>query len=456
MVFIRKMLVVFCFVVWGVTYSEARVVVDVNEGVMKPINIALYLYDGINSIKEQFLAVVGNDLRSTGLFKTIPNDAFMQNLKGVNQIPHFPLWRTINTQYLMNAETRMNNNGQLAVAFILYDVLSGAKIKEFSLTCNVKEWRRAAHLVANAVYERIVGEKGYFDTKILYVAVDKTSRGKKRHRLAMMDQDGYNLNYITDGRNIVLTPRFSPNGNEFSFFAYKEKIVNGRTIPLSASIYRYDIKNKRRLPGIHFKGMTYAPRYSPDGTNLIFSLSEKTKNRRSASSIFKYDLLTNQVKRITDARPYRCIDTSPCYSPDGKFIVFNSDRGGTQQLYIMNSDGSNIRRLSFGKGRYATPVWSPRGDWIAFTRFGRDGFFIGIIRPNDTDGSTERMIASGYLVEGPTWSPNGRVVMYSQQDYSRRERIYSVDITGYNKREIKTLSSAIDPEWSRNTGLLQH
>ena len=449
---IKKIVLACCVLVFSVCEAEKdRVVVNINEGIMKPINIALHLHDGA-SVKDRFLSVVSNDLQGTGLFRTIPNDAFMQNLKGVNQIPNFPLWKTINAEYLMNAETKLTN-GRFSVEFVLYDISSSEKIKVFSISGDLGEWRKAAHMVANAVYERITGEVGYFDTKILYVSVQKNSKGLKKHRLAIMDQDGYNNQYLTSGNTIVLTPRFSPNGDEFSFFSYKEKIVNGRRIPLNAQVYRYDLRNRRMIQGLNLKGMTYAPRYSPDGSNLIFSLSEKTRNGRAVSSIFRYNLNTRQLVRLTDARKFFCIDTSPCYSPDGKYIVFNSDRGGSQQLYIMDADGSNVRRLSYGRGRYATPVWSPRGDWIAFTKFGRDGFFIGVIRPNDTDSSTERMLASGYLVEGPTWAPNGRVIMYSQQDYSRRENVYSVDITGYNKHLVKTSGNAIDPEWSAKVNL---
>ncbi len=452
--FVKKIVSVWCCVLmFSVCRAEDKtVVVNINEGIMKPINIALHLNDGINSLKDRFLSVVSNDLQSTGLFRSIPRDAFMQNLKGVSQIPTFSLWKTINAEYLMNAETKLINS-KFSVEFVLYDISSSEKIKVFSISGDIKEWRKAAHMVANAIYERIIGEVGYFDTKVLYVATEKNGRGQKKHRLAIMDQDGYNNQYLTNGNTIVLTPRLSPNGNELSFFSYKEKIVNGRRIPLSAQVYRYDLKNKRMIQGLNFKGMTYAPRYSPDGKNLIFSLSEKTRNGRAVSSIFRYDIDSRQLVRITDARKFFCIDTSPCYSPDGKYIVFNSDRGGNQQLYIMNADGSDIKRLSYGKGRYATPVWSPRGDWIAFTKFGREGFFIGVIRPNDTDSSTERMLASGYFVEGPTWAPNGRVIMYSQQDYSRRERIYSVDITGYNKHQVRTPGNAIDPEWSAKTNL---
>lgn len=431
--------------------NAKRTVVNVNEGVMKPINIALNILDN-DMISGQVLAVIKSDLQSTGLFRSIPSDAFLQKLTDLNQAPSFQSWKTINAQYLVNVQAR-NEGGKWGVSLVIYDVLAAAKIKEFAISGNSEEWRKAAHMAANAIYERIIGEQGYFDTKILYVSVNKSKRGRKIYRLAMMDQDGYNHQYLTSGNTTVLTPRFSRNGNEFSYFGYEEKIVNGRLVPISAKIYRYNINGRDKLWTPQFKGMTYAPRYSYDGGQLIFSLSEKTKSRRNASSIFKFDLTTRQLTRITDARAYCCIDTSPCFSPDGKYIVFNSDRGGSQQLYIMNSDGSNIRRLSFGRGRYATPVWSPRGDWIAFTKFGKDGFYIGIIRPDDVDGSTERMLASGYLVEGPTWSPNGRVVMYTEQDRARNDRICSVDITGYNKHVIKTPGGAIDPEWSGKIGL---
>ena len=270
--FLKKIVFVcFVFIFPFCNAEDNKVVVNINEGVMKPINIALHLSDGVTSLKDRFLSVVSNDLQSTGLFRTIPNDAFMQNLKEVNQIPTFSLWKTINAEYLTNAEIKLIN-GKFSVEFALYDISSSEKIKVFAISGDIKEWRKAAHMVSNAIYERIIGEKGYFDTKILYVATEKTKRGLKKHRLAIMDQDGYNHQYLTSGDTIVLTPRISTNGNEFSFFSYKEKIVNGRRIPLNAQVYRYDLRDKRMIKGLNLKGMTYAPRYSPDGKSLIFSL----------------------------------------------------------------------------------------------------------------------------------------------------------------------------------------
>jgi len=154
------------------------------------------------------------------------------------------------------------------------------------------------------------------------------------------------------------------------------------------------------------------------------------------------NLRTKSIKQITYGN---AIDTSASYSPDGSKIVFNSDRGGNQQLYVMDADGSNVERISFGKGRYATPVWSPRGDYIAFTKMANGAFYIGVMAP---DGSGERLLADGFLVEGPTWSPNGRVLMFFRQDRGSPVRLYTIDLTGYNERRIITPSEASDPAWS--------
>lgn len=423
--------------------AKDSVVIDIDRGVVKPVQIALnFTYTPSlahlqNLIETEFIVVIKNDLESTYLFKSISPNAFMQSLTSADQAPNFLLWRTINAQYLLNVEVKQDKD-KVIILFRLYDVFAHSEVAGMSLASSLGELRKMAHITANKVYERVTGEQGYFDTKLLYVSTGKDKYGKKLHRLAIMDQDGYNHKFLSNGQNIVLTPRLAPNGKEFSYFSYKEKIVNGRRIALFAGIYRYNLASGKVELLARFPGMTYAPRYSPDGRLLIFSLSH-----HGSSSIYTYDLDHKTVTRITRGHS---IDTSPCYSPDGKSIVFNSDRGGTQQLYIMDADGSNIRRLSFSKGRYATPVWSPRKDFIAFTKFGAGRqFYIGVIRP---DGSGERMLAVGHLVEGPTWSPNGRVIMFSHLNRAGVEKIHSVDVTGYNQHEIKTPAGAIDPEWS--------
>jgi TolB protein len=300
-------------------------------------------------------------------------------------------------------------------------------------TTTPQNWRRIAHIVADAVYKRITGEDGYFDTRIVYIS--ESGPGDKRiKRLAIMDQDGANHRYLTDGKNLVLTPRFSPTTQEITYLSY------ARGTP---RVYLFNIDTGQQEVLGDFPGMTFAPRFSPDGNKVIMSLAVN-----GASQIYALDLRTRKATQITSTDS---IDTSPCYSPDASKIVFNSDRGGTQQLYVMSADGSDIHRISFGSGRYGTPVWSPRGDLIAFTKFDSSQFYIGVMRP---DGSGERLLTQAFLVEAPTWSPNGRVLIYfSQQPTDSKgkggqTRLHSIDLTGYNEREVVTPQDGSDPAWS--------
>jgi TolB protein len=294
-------------------------------------------------------------------------------------------------------------------------------------------WRRVAHIIADAIYKRITGEEGYFDSRIVYVA-ETGPHTMRIKRLAIMDQDGANHKYLTDGSALVLTPRFSPTRQEITYLSYFND---------TPRVYLFDINTGRQEMLGAFKGMTFAPRFSPDGNSVIMSYAKD-----GDSDIWIMDLRTRRARQVTRDP---AIDTSPSFSPDGRQITFNSDRGGTQQLYVMDADGRNVRRISFGQGRYATPVWSPRGDLIAFTKFYGGRFFTGVMRP---DGTGERLLTESFLDEAPTWSPNGRVLIFFRQTRTTSSggggvtRIYSVDLTGYNLRQVKTPTDASDPAWS--------
>jgi len=417
--------------------EEASVTID--KGVMKPVSIAICPFIENESGEDPIGLIVKNDLTSTGLFSSVNSNAFLQQIDDYDKKVAYQNWSAIGAQYLLIGKIAYKDKNQVSVSFKLYDIVLHKKACEFTINGNVKYIRKIAHHVANHVYKYITGGDGYFDTKVAYISVAKKKNGRKIHRLAVMDYDGYDHRFLTDGTNIVLTPRFSPDSDELIFFSYGEKVVRGRRYSLPGNLYMYSFENNTITPVLpRSTQMNYAPRFSPDGKKIIYSMT----NSSGHSSIYEMDLQTKNVKRITKRF---CIDTSPCYSPDMSKIVFNSDRGGSQQLYVMNADGSDPKRISFGKGRYATPVWSPNGEWIAFTRFGRGKFYIGIMKP---DGSKERLLACGYLVEGPTWSPNSRVLMFSHQDRSGIEKMHSIDITGFNQREIITPLDGIDPEWN--------
>lgn len=412
--------------------------IDVTGAISEPTPVAMPYFNASGwrqqNIADSITDVIAADLERSGLFRIIDRDAYIQKIHSVDTHPHFADWQAVNAHALVHGEINEDPvSGELHVSFRLWDVYAQEQMEAKVLSTTPDSWRRMAHIIADQIYERLTGEKGYFDTKVVFIS-ESGNQANRMKRLAVMDQDGANVQYLTDGKDMVLTPRFSPNMREVTYFSYKD----GRP-----KVYIMDIvTGKSRLVG-DFPGMTFAPRFSPDGKKLVMSLAT-----RGNSDIYTVDLDSLKKKRLTD---HPAIDTSPSFSPDGQRIVFNSDRGGTQQLYVMDAEGKNVKRISFGSGTYATPVWSPRGDYIAFTKIEENQFHIGLMRP---DGSGERLIANGFLVEAPTFAPNGRVVMFFRQVPSDERgrggasKLYSIDVTGYNERLIKTPEDASDPTWS--------
>jgi len=414
---------------------SAKLQVQITQGNVEPITLALVDFQGGTPEEEklgkQITDVIENDLASTRLFKFIPKNAFIERSIHINHPPQFSNWRVLRTQAVINGSIEKIGTNKVRVRFRLWDIYSEEAMIQASLETNITFWRRTAHLISDAIYKRLTGEEGYFDTRIVYVTEEGNAKRQKK-RLAIMDQDGANHKYITDGRNLVLTPRFSPNLQKITYLSFEQKVPK---------VFVRDLETGRQEMVGRFPGMTFAPRFSPDGNKIIMSQAMQGR-----SSIFVMDLTTRMIKQITKSP---LIDTSPCFDPTGQFITFTSDRGGSGHIYTMNADGSNIKRISFGKGTYTTPVWSPRGDYIAFTKQA-GGFYIGVMKP---DGSGERLITQGFLVEGPTWAPNGRTLMYTRQEPSPKgkrgvSRLYAIDITGDHERQIKTPQDASDPAWS--------
>lgn len=424
---------VMCLVV---TPAKAELQIDVNGAMRDPLPLAFpeMIHEGfwVGQYAGKIRSVVIADLERSGLFRIIPENSYIQELTSVDEQPNFVDWKAINAHALVQSAVKEVNPNTLRVEFRLWDVYAENQLKGQSFTTTKDNWRRVAHVIADAIYERLTGEKGYFDTRIVYVS--ETGPATKRvKRLAIMDQDGENHKFLTSGAAMALTPRFSPNLQKVTYMSYAGSMPK---------VYILDIETGRQELLGSFPGMTFAPRFSPDSSKVLLSYANNGR-----TNIYEMDLKRRTSKQLTSGP---AIDTSPSYSPDGSQIVFNSDRGGNQQLYAMNADGSDVHRISFGTGRYATPVWSPRGDYIAFTKMANGQFYIGVMYP---DGSGERLLASGYLVEGPTWSPNGRVLMYFRQDKGNSRsnapvKLYSIDLTGYNERMIVTPAEASDPAWS--------
>ncbi len=406
---------------------------QLTQGVIEPMPYALptFIADGpaAQQVASSITQVVASDLSGTGLFRQIPASAFIAPVTSFDAPIRFADWKTINAQALITGAVSVQGD-KVVVKFRLYDVFSGAPLGDgLQFAGPVAIWRRMAHKVADAVYSRITGESGYFDSRVAYISVSGP-KGARVRRLAVMDYDGANPSYLTNGGSIVLAPHFSPDGKSIIYVSYESGFPH---------VYLMDVatRQQRRLddqPGT----MTFAPRFSPNGQTVIYSL-EQAGN----TDLFTMNLATGQSTRLTNDPS---IDTAPSYSSDGSKIVFESDRSGQQQIYVMPASGGTATRISFGPGKYATPVWSPRGDLIAFTKQDQGRFYIGVMKP---DGSDERLLTASFLDEGPTWAPNGRVIMFTREAPGEASlpQIYSVDISGRNLKEVSTQGGASDPSW---------
>jgi TolB protein len=414
----------------GLTLSTryaGAVRIDITEGNFQPLPIAIPNFfggaDSDNDTATGVTQIITANLKGSGLFLPIDPAAFLEKLAGVDNVPNFPNWRTINAQALVTGRITRQSDGRLKAEFRLWDVLAGQQLAGQQYFTTPDNWRRIAHIISDAIYERLTGEKGYFDTRVVFI--DETGPKDRRiKRLAIMDQDGANVRYLTRGDELVLTPRFSPSTQEITYMAY------GQGDP---RVYLLNIETGQREVVGNFPGMSFAPRFSPDGQHVIMSLQEG-----SNANLFIMDLRSKSTTRLTNTP---AIDTAPSYSPDGAQICFESDRGGRQQIYVMPAAGGAAQRISFGDGSYSTPVWSPRGNYIAFTKQSASTFAIGVMKP---DGSGER-----FHNEGPTFAPNGRVIMYfSDAVGSPGPSLFTIDTSGRNQQRVPTPSFASDPAWS--------
>ncbi len=418
--------------------EAAPIRVDINSGIAAPLPIAVpgfatpaVLPTAAGSTAElgaRVAQVIAADLKSSGLFRPLDPAAFTSVVNPDDVLrPQFASWRTIAAQALVTGTVTANADGGITLGCYAYDVFSAEELARQGFVTTADGWRRVAHKCADLVYARLTGETGYFDSRIVYVS-ETGPKTRRIKRLAVMDQDGAGHRFLTSGQNLVLTPRFAPGQQTITYMSFEGN---------RPRVWLYTLGSGKQQAIGDFPNMSFAPRFSPDGSNLIFSMSTGGN-----TDIFRLELAGRKLTRLTNQPG---IDTAPSYSPDGSRIVFESDRGGSQQLYVMNADGSGQQRISFGDGRAATPVWSPRGDLIAFTRIGGGRFSIGVMKP---DGSGERLLTNAYQDEGPTWSPNGRVILFFRAARGGPVDLWSVDLSGQNERKVPTPLDGSDPAWS--------
>lgn len=425
------------FIISFVPFARAELKVDIVAGSVEPISVAIQKFETASGANANDAAtirdVVEADLKRTGLFHIVNHNAFPEFVK-MDAMPSFKSWAAIKASVLVQSKLTKLSDGKYQLDFFVWDVDGKEQIEAQSLVASKKSVRRLGHIMADAIYERLTGEVGYFDTQIVFIA-ETGAIDKRTKRMAIMDQDGAGLRYLSDSKTFVMSPHFSPNMQSIVFLSYYNDDPMVWVLDL-------DTGAQRRLG--QFGGMNFAPRFSPDGKRVALSL---VKN--GITHIYEYDMETNSLKQLTSGN---AIDTSPSYSPDGRKIAFNSDRSGSQQIHILDLDSGEIERITYGAGRYATPAWSPDGQFIAFTKMADDTFYVGIMDPN---GKNEKILAGGWFMEAPSWAPGSRRVVYyeterASDDIERISHIRSVDITGQNIYDIDLPDgvNGMEPTWS--------
>jgi TolB protein len=412
----------------SVTASRAELVIDVRRGAFQPIPIAIADFSGEPGVAPQVGGIIASNLKRSGYFVPLDKARFPAAAPNFDAAPEFGAWKATGVQGLVVGRVTKDPSGRLKAEFRLWDVTTGQQVTGQQYFTDPNNWRRIGHIISDAVYSKITGVGGFFDTRVVFVD-ESGPKENRRKRLAIMDQDGANVRYLTQGDNLVVTPRYSPSTQDVAYMSQasgqqpRVQVINLET-------------GSRQVVG-NFPDMTSSPRFSPDGAKIVMSLQQGGN-----ANIYVMDLGSRTTTRITNTN---AIDTSPSFSPDGREIVFESDRGGQQQVYVMGADGSNPRRISFGQGSYSQPAWSPRGDYIAFTKRTGGGFAIGIMKP---DGSGERLLTEGFHNEGPTWAPNGQYVTFFRDPGGQAGgKLYMVDVTGRVEQPVPTPSYASDPTW---------
>lgn len=420
-----------------ISSGRAELHVDIVAGGVDPISIAVQKFERAENVSasdaKMLREVVENDLKRTGLFRIVNHDAFPEYVK-MNQMPNFKNWSAIKTQALVQASIKPEGKNNYKLSFYLWDVKGHEQIEAQSLVASKKSVRRLAHIMADAIYERLTGEVGYFDTQIVFIA-ETGSVLNRTKRMAIMDQDGYGMRYLSDKKTFVMSPHFSPNMSTVVFLSYRNE---------DPMVWALDLENGDQTKLGNFGGMSFAPRFSPDGTRVALSLVKD-----GVTNIYEYDINEKTLKQLTFGNN---INTSPSYSPDGKYMAYNSDASGSQQIHVLNLQDGSQKRISFGAGRYATPAWSPDGQFIAFTKMADDTFYIGVMNP---DGRHEKILAGGWYMEAPSWAPGSRRIVYYETEKTedgeeRVSHIRSVDITGQNLYDIDLPEglNGTEPTWS--------
>lgn len=406
--------------------AQAALEVDITDSSQSAIPIAISPFGNSGSALPVDVAqIASDDLASTGLFKVAERRNMVARPTRVDQV-NYDNWRTSSVDNLVVGSTAPNGRGGYRITFDLLDVYQERSIASFQINAGRNELRDAAHTVANLIYEKFAGEKGYFLSRIAYITMAKENGGL-RYRLIVSDYDGKNPATVYSSRDPIMSPSWSPDGSKIAYVAFD--INRGRT---SLRVQNLATGNIREISSR--EGINGSPAWSPDGRRLTMTLSY-----RGNPDIYSYGLDTNQLTQLTNNG---AIDTEASWSPDGSHIVFTSDRGGQPQVYRMRSDGGQVERLTFEGQSNQRASYSPDGKLMTMVQKSGSGFRIAVM---DTQTNNIRIVSEGPLDDGPTFAPNGQAIIYARQ--GRNNELATVSTDGQTRSRLSQGGEVREPAW---------
>ncbi len=402
--------------------------IEITQGIEGALPIAIVAFAGdVYTAPEVVENIVRDDLQRSGFFDVLGKQRFPQIVTDPSQL-NYKVWRDAGVESLLLGKVTKAGAGQYRVEFQLFDLIRQKRLLGHVVPATIKDVRKVGHKISDLVFEKLTGIRGAFSTRIAYVSTINKNTANQKYVLQIADADGHNARTVFSSKKQLLSPSWSPDGTRLAYVSFESG---------NSAVYVQDIIQGTRSRISGRAGINSAPAWSPDGRYLALTLSVG-----GSPDIYIMDMGARDIKRLTSATS---IDTEACWMPDSKSLLFTSDRSGGPQIYRVSVNGGKPKRLTF-EGEYnAAADISPDGRYLTLVNNSGHGFRIAVM---DMQNQAMRVISNGSLDEGPSYAPNGSMIIYATAEQGRGV-LAAVSADGRVKQKIRLTEGDVrEPTWS--------
>ena len=418
---LRLSLIAFSLLALPQTFVHAELTIEITGAGANRIPLAIADFGGDPGVAHTLTSVVRGDLERSGLFKMIDANG---NALTETSSPIYADWKIRGADALAAGSISNSGDGRQEARFRLYDVNKQGALGGSAFVTSMPMLRAAGHRIADAIYEKLIGEPGIFSTRIAYVV----KSGANHFELHIADADGQNARAALISKEPIISPSWSPDGSKLAYVSFEKK---------KPVIYVHSLSDGERIAVANFKGSNSAPAWSPDGSKLALVLSKE-----GGSQIFTVNANGSGVRRLTTSNG---INTEPNFSPDGQFIYFTSDQGGSPQIYRIGANGSDAQRVTFEGTYNVTPRISPDGKSMAFISRREGSFRLAVM---DLSSKQVQMLTDSHKDESPSFAPNGRMILIATE-MGGRGVLSAISVDGKVKQRLSISAGDVrEPAWA--------